>query len=164
MKTTFANVIFTASLAAGCLSVPVFANPSADPTSQLAAIYAKTDAALAKKDIDGSLAYHSPKFMALDTDGALQTNDQQKARLTKLFSTVSSLDVTTHIEKCDYADKTATVIITQHIKAQVIDPDSSKAIPVSGDDEARELWSKEGANWQLDVVQTLQGAHLTPDD
>jgi hypothetical protein len=164
MKPTLAHLTLVVALAATALSSSKIVLAAADPTSQLMAIYTKTDAALDRKDIDSAIAYHSPNFIALTGDGTVETTDQQKTRMMKLLDEVTTLDVTTRIDKCDFADKTATVIISQHITATITDPDTQKAVPMSGDDQARELWSKGASGWQLDVVQTLQAAHLTPDE
>jgi|GEM_PF-6680486 regulator of extracellular matrix RemA (YlzA/DUF370 family) len=164
ISSCFNYFVISACLAAACLTVPVRASTTPDPTSQLAAIYAKTDAALDKKNADASTAFHSANFLVLDSNGVVQTADQQKARLIKMFASVTSLDITTRIIKCDYAEKTATVIISQHVRASVVDPDTSKAVWVSGDDQARELWTKGPTGWQIDVAQTLQPMHLTPEE
>jgi len=145
------------------LTAPSTVRAAQDPTNDLAAIYAKTDAAIDRKDIANCLSYHTANFLALDADGTVETTDQQRAKLVKLFSSFDTIDVTTHIEKCDYADKSATVLITQHIKATVVDQDSGKTVPMSGDLEARELWIKDATGWHIDVIQTLQPAMLTPD-
>ncbi len=152
-----------AAVVTAAAALPTFASNAVDPSPQLAAIYSKADIALRNKDIDGCVAYHSPNFLALEPNGQVETTNQERTRLTKLFNTVTIIDVSTHIDKCDYADKTATVIVSQHIKAVVVDPVDQKAIPVSGDDQARELWTKDQSGWQLDVVQTLVPAHLAPD-
>jgi hypothetical protein len=80
-----------------------------------------------------------------------------------MFSQFSQLDVTTKIEKCDYAGTTATVEITQHVKATSPSEDGSKATVMEGDLTARELWTKEPGGWKMDLAQALSGGQLTPD-
>jgi hypothetical protein len=153
-------------IAAAAASFCSFLSPasaSVDPTPQLAAIYRITDVAADRKDVDGCVAYHSPKFMLVDSDGTIETTDQERARLSRQFSTVGPISLTTHIDQCDFADTTATVIISQHLSTTVTDPNTNKAINVSGNVRARELWTRDGTGWKMDVAQTLTQGRLTPD-
>ncbi len=162
--TIFSLFSLAAAAAVSSIALPSVAHAASDPTNDLSAIYSKTDSAADRKDVDGCLAYHSQNFMELDSLGKVETTDQERARLQSLFDSVGEMDVSTRIDKCDYADKTATVLITQHIKMTVTSPDSGKLIPVSGDIQARELWTKDSSGWKMDVAQTLTTAQLTPDE
>jgi hypothetical protein len=164
MKTNITCLLATAATAALFSCLPNQVHAADDPTNQLAAIYSKTDAAADRKDVDTCLSYHSPNFMQLDMSGNVLNTDQDRSRLQALFASLDTLAVTTHIDKCDYADKTATVIITEHIQATVASADHTKDMPVSGDVQARELWIKDGSGWKMDVAQTLTPGHLTPDE
>jgi hypothetical protein len=163
MKTVY-TFLFLSAAVAGALFFLRPVGAASDPTNQLTALYSKMDSAVDHKDVDGCVAFHSATFLAINPNGQIETTDQQRSRLTRLFGSVGNLDVTTHIVRCDYADKTATVIVTQHIKTTLVDPNTGKEIPVSGDDRARECWTNGPGGWQVDLIQTLSAAQLTPTD
>jgi hypothetical protein len=163
MKLVLVGLTLAATLGISLPGLPAKADSLVDPTSQLAKVYAKLDSAADRKDIDGCMASLSPNFMLLNLDGKVEDSTAQREHLLSVFAQFNQLEVTTRIDNCQYTDKTATVEITQHVKATLPADDGAKPVVMEGDINARELWTKDSAGWKIDLVQSLGGGQLTPD-
>jgi hypothetical protein len=163
MKSRLLFVCLATAFSAAIFSYPVRADAPTDPTAQLNRIYGMLDNAADRKDMDTCMASLSPNFMLLGLDGKVENSDGQKAHLTQVFNDFNQVDVTTRIDKCDYTDKTATVLISQHIKATIVPTEGAKPVVMEGDLTARQLWTDYPDGWKIDVTQSLTGGKLTPD-
>lgn len=146
---------------------PALADANTDAKKALQALYDKTDAATAKKDIKGLTAYLAPDFQVLSDKGGKAMNlEQAKSQMGMVFKQVQSFKAKSVVQKVTLKGSTATVTVKQNVTAAIMNPQTGKPSKLLMDVVAEDIWVKSGAGWKekssksISTKQSLDGKSI----
>jgi hypothetical protein len=142
-----------------CLVIPAGsvarADTSAQARKQIQANYNSQNAAMARKDLKGTLAHTDPAFVGKGLTGDPQTYKMRVASLPHLFQITKSVRITSRIQKIVLHGDTADVQVQANTMVTVVDPKTGKVRKHLTFDTIEDRWVKRPRGWMLLRTQVL---------
>jgi ketosteroid isomerase-like protein len=146
-----ATVLFAVTI----LAPVAHADPTADARKAMQTVYDKVAAAMAKKDMNGVMAYFTPDFQQIGPDGRKATLAEMKQMIQMQMQMMQNPKMKTTIQKFSLKGKEAKATVKQHFAASIVNPQTSKVIKVASDETSDDTWVKTARGWQLRKSVTL---------
>ena len=137
-----------AALAAGLsLQAGAGADTAGDAKKALQVIYAKRDAAEAKKDLEGSLTGYAPDFVFVSPDGQKGDMKLLKRRLAPIFALMQTVKAKTQVQSVVVKGKDAAATVKTHLEMLILNPQTQMPQKVAADAVSLDTWGKTSSGW-----------------
>ncbi len=158
------NYLILAGLTVCSLSL-VSSTAHADPTSQarqqIQAHYNSQDAALARKNVQGAVAYTDPAYIGTGIKVEAQTYEDRVTELPRMFSMVKSIHLSHHIDQLVLHGNTAAVHVRTQQTLTATDPKTNHVRSVTVQGTLSDTWVKHVNTWMLlrSRILAIKGEH-----
>lgn len=150
------TLLTAALLLAGASFAPqARADATSDARKTIQAAYDKMNAAAAKKDVNGILAYYAPDYEHVNQRGQKTTLAAMRQQMPQLLQMMKSIKATTAIKKFVLQGSQATVAVASQGEMVGVDPQTKKAVKIVIFSSDEDLWVKGAKGWMQKRSKTL---------
>lgn len=128
---------------------------SAAARKQVEAAYAKLNAALERKDVNGTLALYAPNFQSIGDKGGKGSLATLKKTWQREFALIQSVRSTSTIRTFSLKGNRATARVHLHKEAVVMNPQTDQLVTVVSDAEMEDVWVQGASGWRKRQSRTL---------
>lgn len=129
------------------------ADTKAEVNKAIQTAYDSEDAAMARKDIEGYLAYHATDFIAIGKKGQTQGLEKERRSMLEFFTLPwKSGQFSSEIQDIKLNDKQgkqATVTVKRMGSIELVDPQTRRSGTLETEAVLRHFWVKEQKGWRL---------------
>ncbi len=136
------------------------ADATSDARRALQTLYDKTNAAAARKDANGVLAYMTPDFVATGVKGEKRTVADLRAQLTQIFPLLQSWRGGSRIQQVTLKGGAATVVVKENVRMVLVNPQTKQKAVLDSMGTSRDVWVKSGGGWRMKQSRNLSSKAL----
>ena len=112
-------------------------------------LYSKSDAALEAKDLDTTLAYHDPDFVAAVKGGTEIDMGEIRYRLSTWLDLARTVRSTTSVVSANINGVSGTVVVKSEVTMVMINPDTRARTLFVDRITSKDSWSHQADGWML---------------
>ena len=134
------------------------ADPAATVQKTLQADYEARDKAVARRDIDATLAHYAPEFVGISRTGKAHDLQTERTDFLKTFALPAQASATVStIQKLSlsHAGTEAEITLHRHGVLHLVDPQTHAPRLLNLDGVYQDVWTKHGREWLLTREQTV---------
>lgn len=150
LRNLFRAVCAILAIAPLILAKHTFADNVAEARKAIQACYDKTDAATARKDINGTTSFFTADYVYVDNMGQNFDAARLRKQILAGYKGIASIQPKSTIKTLTLKGNSATANLHEVAHLLVVDPhDPSKTIRVDLDVTAQDLWIKTPNGWRV---------------
>ncbi len=139
---------------------PIHADTAAHTKAVIQAEYNSQNAAFARKDGVGALAYIAPDFCGTSLQGQQIGRAERQAGMPQMFAMMKNGTMTTHIQQFALQGRVSTVQATLYTNLTIQDPRTGRIVSGVAEHVVRDIWAYNGRVWLLERSQQLSVKRL----
>ena len=142
------------------IAAPIHADPAAQAKSMIQAEYNSQNAAMARKDGTGALAYLAPDFCGTNLAGQQIGLAERREGVPRMLAITKSNIMATRIQQFAVKSRVATAQVVTRMNLTIQDPRSGKLVSGIAEYVSRDVWVYNGQVWLLERSQELEKRRL----